>query len=107
MQRVGMVIGIVPDKVDEYRRLHAAVWPEVLEVLRKHHIQNYSIFLKDDTLFGYLEYTGSDFVGDFKKLGDYEIMQRWYRECSPCQAPWPNRRPGEWWAVMDQVFLME
>jgi L-rhamnose mutarotase len=102
-----MVIGVVPETIAEYRKLHAAVWPEVLELLQRHHIQNYSIFLKDETLFGYLEYTGDDFEGDFKRLGDYEAMQRWYAVCSPCQKPLPTREKGEWWALMDQVFLME
>ncbi len=107
MRRVGMVIGIAPERVPEYRRLHAAVWPEVLAVLRRHHIRNYSIFLKDETLFGYLEYTGTSFEEDLKKLGDYEVMQRWYALCGPCQRPLATRAPGEWWALMDHVFFME
>ena len=27
MTRYGMVIGLKPEKVAEYKRLHAAVWP--------------------------------------------------------------------------------
>ena len=40
MQRLGMVIGIRPEKIDEYKRLHAEVWPEVLERLKQTHIKN-------------------------------------------------------------------
>lgn len=107
MKKIGMVIKVLPEKLEEYRNLHEAVWPEVLRVLRSNHVSNYSIFLKDDLLFGYLEYTGSDFAGDFKKMGDEQIMQQWYALCGPCQQPLDSRRTGEWWAVMDQLFFME
>ena len=33
MKRYGSVIRLHPDKMDEYRRLHAAVWPDVLEMI--------------------------------------------------------------------------
>jgi L-rhamnose mutarotase len=107
MRRLGMVIGIRPEKIEEYKKVHAAVWPGVLEVLRKAHVSNYSIFLKDETLFGYLEYTGTDFEGDFKRMGDEPVMQQWYALCGPMQKPLETRKPGEWWALMDQVFFME
>ena len=60
MQRFGMVIGIKNDRLSEYKKLHENVWPEVLDVLKKYHISNYSIFQKDDILFGYLEYSGEN-----------------------------------------------
>ena len=55
MQRMGMVIGIAPERIDEYKALHAAVWPQVLERLRQAHVRNYSIFLRqpENLLFGY------------------------------------------------------
>ena len=46
MQRMGMVLGLKPEKVAEYKRLHAAVWPEVLAMISACNIRNYSIFLK-------------------------------------------------------------
>jgi hypothetical protein len=33
MQRMGMVLGLKPDKVAEYVRLHASVWPDVLAMI--------------------------------------------------------------------------
>jgi len=69
MKRYGMVIGLQADKVEEYKRLHAAVWPAVLKMIRECNIRNYSIFLRtlDDGrpyLFSYFEYTGNDFAAD-------------------------------------------
>jgi len=106
MQRFGMVIGIKSDRLDEYKKLHEAVWPEVLDVLRKYHISNYSIFQKDDFLFGYLEYSGEDLAEDFERMGEEAIMKKWYSVCGPCQQPLDSKKDGEWWATMDQVFCM-
>src|SRR5215471_9851045 len=60
MRQFAMTIKIRPGCASEYKRYHAAVWPEVLEMIRQCYIRNYSIFLKDDTLFGYFEYHGKD-----------------------------------------------
>ncbi|MBL8550534.1 MAG: L-rhamnose mutarotase [Hyphomonadaceae bacterium] len=107
MQRIGMEIGIRPEKIEEYKKLHAAVWPEVLAILRKHHISNYSIFLKGERMFSYFEYDGDDIAADMKNMGKEPKMQEWYALCSPCQVPLETRKPGEWWASMEQVFFME
>lgn len=66
MRRMGMVIGIRPEHIAEYRRLHAAVWPEVLARIAASHIRNYTIFLREpeNLLFGYWEYHGVDFEAD-------------------------------------------
>ena len=50
MTRYGMVIQLKPEKIEEYKKLHQHVWPEVLAILSKYHIKNYSIFLKDNLL---------------------------------------------------------
>ena len=55
MQRMGMVIGLKPDKIEAYKRLHTAVWPDILAKISECHIANYSIYLKEpeNLLFGY------------------------------------------------------
>lgn len=112
MQRYGMVIGLNPDKVEEYKRLHAAVWPDVLRMIRECNLRNYSIFLRtlDDGkpyLFSYFEYTGNDFGADMAKMAADPMTQKWWSFCMPCQAPLESRRPGEWWAAMEEVFHMD
>jgi len=49
MQRYGSVIKLRPEKLQEYKELHAHVWPEVLAMIRACHIRNYSIYFKDNT----------------------------------------------------------
>ena len=109
MKRYGMVLALRPDKIDEYKKLHAAVWPEVLGTIKACHIQNYSIYLRtlDDGqpwLFSYFEYVGSDFEGDMARMAADETTQRWWALCKPCQKPLNNRAPNDWWGTMEEVF---
>ena len=46
MKRYGSVIGVHPDKIEEYKKLHAAVWPGVLKTIRDCNLRNYSIYLR-------------------------------------------------------------
>jgi L-rhamnose mutarotase len=112
MKRHGSVIGLRPEKAEEYRALHAAVWPDVLKMIRACHIQNYSIHLRqlDDGrlyLFSYFEYTGSDFAADMAKMAADPTTQEWWAVCQPCQLPLAGRAPDEWWAAMDEVFHLD
>lgn len=109
MQRMGQVISLKPGAVAEYNRLHAAVWPEVLEVIHDAHIRNYSIFLKEpeNLLFAYWEYHGTDFDADAKTMLERPAMKRWWEVCTPLQEALATRKPGEWWATMQQVFFTD
>jgi L-rhamnose mutarotase len=104
VKRYGMVIRVRPEKLDEYKRLHAAVWPGVLQKIADCGIRNYSIHLKDGLLFSYFEYHGSDFAGDMAKMAADPTTQQWWKLTDPCQEPLPTRAPGEWWATMEEVF---
>lgn len=107
MKRYGMIIQVKPHKVEEYKKLHREVWPDVLAILSKYHIKNYSIFLKDNLLFGYLEYHGQDYAADMQKLADEDATQRWWKLTVPCQEPISTCGPDEWWSLMQEVFHME
>lgn len=112
MKRYGSVIGVRPEKLEEYKKLHAAVWPDVLKMIRQCHIRNYSIYLRrlDDGkhyLFSYFEYTGDDFAADMAKMAADPATQKWWAVCKPCQEPLAGRAPDEWWAGMDEVFHLD
>jgi L-rhamnose mutarotase len=109
MQRMGMVIGIEAAHIDEYKALHAAVWPQVLERLQQAQVRNYTIFLREpeNLLFGYWEYHGQDFAADMALIAADPETQRWWRLCVPCQRPFESRRAGEHWAMMENVFHMD
>jgi L-rhamnose mutarotase len=112
MQRYGSVIGLKAEKIEEYKKLHADVWPDVLKMIKQCNIRNYSIYLgeleKDKYyLFSYFEYTGDDFKADMAKMAADPTTQKWWSFCEPCQSPIPTRKEGEWWANMDEVFHYE
>lgn len=106
MQRMGMVIGIKPDRIETYKRLHAETWPEVLEMITACNIRNYSIYLKEpeNLMFSYFEYVGDDYEADMAKMAADPKTQEWWAVCMPCQAPLETRKEGEWWAMMEEVF---
>ncbi len=64
-----MVLGIKPEAIEEYKRYHAAVWPEILNKITECNIRNYSIFLKDNLLFAYMEYHGDNKEADLGQDG--------------------------------------
>jgi L-rhamnose mutarotase len=104
MQRYGMVIDVKSEKIEEYKKLHAAVWPDVLKKITECNIRNYSIYLKDHTLFSYFEYIGTDFNSDMAKMAADPTTQKWWDVCKPCQQPLESREAGEWWTKMEEVF---
>ena len=106
MQRMGMVIGLKPEHIAEYKRLHAEAWPEILAMISTCNITNYSIFLKEpeNLLFGYWEYTGDDFAADAAIMAADPKTQEWWAICMPMQSPLDTRKEGEWWAMMEEVF---
>ena len=106
MQRMGMMIGIRPEHIPEYRRLHAAVWPEVLATIAKANIRNYTIFLREpeNLMFAYWEYHGVNFAADSAAIAADPKTQEWWALCGPMQRPLESRAEGEWWAMMEKVF---
>ncbi len=104
MQRYGMVLKVRPEKLAEYKRLHAAVWPDVLAMIRACQIRNYSIYQRDGFLFSHFEYHGTDFAADMAKMAADPTTQEWWKLCQPCQEPLPTHAPGEWWVNMEEVF---
>ena len=107
--RYGSIIRLRADRVEEYKRLHAAVWPEVLRMIHETNIRNYSIYLRklpdgEYYLFSYFEYVGNDFESDMAKMAADPKTQEWWAVCKPCQDPLPDRAPGEWWADLEEVF---
>ena len=103
-KRVGMVVGLRPEMLDEYKRVHANDHPGVRDLLIKYHLHNFSIFLHQIEgkwyEFGYYEYTGDDFEGDMAKMDAEPRTIEWLKQCDPMQLPLPGETS---WAVMEQV----
>ena len=112
VERYGMVIGIKPEKIEYYKKLHAAVWPGVLAKIRECHIRNYSIYFREVgkgqyLLFSYFEYTGGDFEADMAQMAADPTTREWWKETDPCQSPIPTRGEKEFWSRMEEVFHLD
>ena len=112
VQRYGSIIGIKPENIEEYKRLHADVWPGVLKQIQKCGIRNYSIYIGELEkgkyyLFSYFEYVGKDFKADMAKMAADQTTQKWWKHTDPLQVPVPTRKQGEWWAKMEEVFYCD
>jgi L-rhamnose mutarotase len=104
VKRYGQVLGVKLDRLEEYKKYHADVWPEILDMIRECNIRNYSIFYKDGLLFAYFEYVGGDFDADMAKMAADPKTQEWWDIMMPMQEPVETRAEGEWWANMEEVF---
>ena len=106
MRRMGLCNRLRPEKVEEYKALHAAVWPDVLARISACNIRNYTIFLREpeNLLFAYWEYHGDHWATDAKKMAADARTQDWWAIHDPMQAPLATRKVGEWWAMAEELF---
>lgn len=106
IKRVGMVVGIAPDKIEEYKRLHADGEPGVRDLLSKYHMHNFSIYLTEIDgkwyEFGYYEYTGEDFDTDMAELAKEPRNIEWLEVCDPMQIPLEGESG---WREMERVYF--
>lgn len=107
VQRFASIVRLRHEHEAEYRDLHVNVWPDVLAALKRAHVRNYSIFLRDGLLFSYMEYTGDDYAADMARVAADEATQRWWQLTDPCQQPLPSAANGEWWAPAEEVFHLD
>lgn len=104
MKRVGQVIRVRPERIEDYEKLHAETWPGVLATIRAANIRNYSIFRFGELLFAYYEYVGTDYTADMAKIAADPVTQEWWKLTDAMQEPFPERGEGEWWLTIPEVF---
>jgi L-rhamnose mutarotase len=104
MERVGFVMRLLPGQEAEYRRRHAAVWPEMLDALRGAGAHDYSIFLRGEDLFGYLEV--DDLERFQRAIAASEVNARWQREMAGLIDPLTDPATG-FHRRLDEVFHLD
>ncbi|MEX1133956.1 MAG: L-rhamnose mutarotase [Acidimicrobiia bacterium] len=83
MNRIGFILKVREDLIEEYTRRHRDVWPEMLEALGRSGWHNYSLFMRSDgTLFGYFE-TSRSFADALEAMSGEEVNMRWQAEMAP------------------------
>ena len=102
MQRVCFLLKVRTDRLEEYRRRHEAVWPDMQAALRETGWHNYSLFLRDDGLLvGYLE--TDDFQAAQEAMARTEVNARWQAEMAPFFEDLEGR-PDEGMVPLAEVF---
>lgn len=110
-RRFAWVTGLRPEKAARYRELHAHPWPAVNRMIGECNIRNFSIHLKEIEgkfyLFAYLEYVGSDFDADMKRMAADPETQRWWKETDPCQLALPDAAAkGKIWSDTEELYFL-
>ena len=108
IKRIGQIINLKPESYEEYKRLHADVWDEVLQTIHKANIRNYSIFHWNSYLFAYMEYVGDDFEADMASIAENPKTREWWTLTDPMQSPVEGdsagSTEGQWWQDMEILF---
>jgi L-rhamnose mutarotase len=90
--------------IEEYKRHHEAVWPEMLDALRRHGWRNYSLFMRDDgMLFGYFEAEES-FQASLDGMAAADVNARWQAMMSPYFEIPPGAHPDQMMVELQEVF---
>jgi L-rhamnose mutarotase len=104
VKRLAQTIRLRPERREEYLALHREVRPGVEAALRAANVRNYSIFLREDTLFSYFEYHGDDFEADMASIGADPDTRRWWKLTDPCQEPFPEVGTGGNWSDLTEIW---
>lgn len=105
MQRICFVLKVRPDRLEEYRLRHAAVWPEMLDALTATGWTNYSLFLRPDGLLvGYLE--TPNFADARAGMKAHPINARWQAEMTPFFEPMPGAADDSM-SPLEEVFHLQ
>jgi len=95
------------DMIEEYKKHHKAVWPEMLDALRRHGWRNYSLFMREDgLLFGYFE-TDRDLKTALAGMAKEEVNRRWQAMMAPFFEIPEGARPDQRMVELEEVFHLD
>jgi L-rhamnose mutarotase len=107
VRRIGFLLKVKKEKIDEYKEHHRHVWPEMLDALREAGWRNYSLFLNEDgLLFGYFE-TPHDLETAIARMADKEVNTRWQQMMAPYFESPNNARPDQMLIELEEVFHLD
>lgn len=107
MKRVGFLLKVKQDMIEEYKEKHKAVWPEMLAALREAGWHNYSLFMRDDgLLFGYFE-TPESLEAAQARMAQTEVNTRWQTAMSGYFELPPGAHPDQSLIQLEEVFHLD
>ena len=106
MDRVCFQLQVRPDRIEEYKERHRAVWPDMLRALRDTGWHNYSLFLRPDgLLIGYVETPSLEAAQ--AGMAATEVNARWQAEMAEFFVDLGNARPDTGFLQLEEVFHLE
>lgn len=104
LKRYAFIHRLRPGVAEAYERAHREVWPEMLALLKRVGISEYSIYRRDELLI--LTLRCEDFEASWSQLENHPVNLRWQQYMAPLFAPLEGLRPGERFPMMDEVFYL-
>ena len=104
MERVGFTMRLLPGREAEYRQRHAAVWPQMLDALKAAGARDYSIFIRGDDLFAYLEV--DDFAAFRATMARQPVNDRWQAEMAELIDPLTDPATG-FHQRLEEIFHLD
>ena len=106
MQRVCFQLQVKPDRIEEYKRRHAAVWTDMLQALHETGWHNYSLFLRPDgLLIGYLETPSLEEAR--AGMARREVNDRWQAEMADLFEDLEGVAPDVGFLQLEEIFHLE
>lgn len=106
LTRVCFLLRVKSGRLDEYKRRHASVWPDMLAALRETGWHNYSLFLAGDGLLvGYFE--TPDLQAALRGMQTREVNARWQAEMAPFFEALDGKNPDEGFLRLEEVFHLD
>jgi L-rhamnose mutarotase len=105
MPRYAYKLRIKSDAIEEYDREHKRVWPELLDKLKEVGISDYSVFRRGQDLTLVMRTENLDSALD--ELDKDPVNQRWQEFMGRLFEPVPDKKPGERFAMLKEVFYLE
>jgi L-rhamnose mutarotase len=106
VRRVCFRLAVDPARIDEYRRRHAEVWPQMRAALAAAGWHNYSLFLAaDGQLIGYLEC--DDFQAAQRAMAATDVNTRWQADMAGFFVDLADQRPDEGIVPLPEIFHLD
>ena len=106
MRRVCFTLQVDPARLPEYRRRHAAVWPEMLNALRDAGWHDYRLHLREDGLL-VGTFLCEDLDAARAAMDATEVNTRWQAEMAPFFTGLDGGAPDRGFTVLDEIFHLE
>jgi L-rhamnose mutarotase len=104
MQRVAFLLRLRPGAEAAYDKAHEEVWPEMLALLKRAGISEYSIFRREQLLV--LSMQVDNFDETWAQIEADPVNTRWQKAMAPYFAQTDPLLPGERFPMMREVFYM-